>query len=1557
MRMIIRKKTIKWLSVLVQITVILNVSFFGVLMAPTDVSAMSTPGSIWTTKNDCGSESQDVNEFNAGEHVYINGNGFAAGTYDWYIVGQPASSDPDIQVATGTKSVDSSGKFCFDAYLVLSGDDGVYKTNFNGKNDNYHVNGVTSLENPDLENSCGIDIALVLDSSGSIDDIELGQMRTSFKDFVDSFLPNTPTQFSIIDFDFTGNVISVPAFSNNATSVKSYIDSPSIVGGQPYGGATNWEDALAVAQSTFDPRPSVPNLIILASDGNPTVNNGPGGEATNWMTDNNDLTRAIIQANNIKDDGIRIITLGIGSSVEQANLEAISGSAGSSAYFSAANFSELASALHDITSALCGGTITVNKVIDADGNLETIEDQTPGAGWEFTVVGETKTTDENGQTLPKDVDSGSYNITETVKQGYELVDADCNVENSGLDGETLYAVQVGDSDVVNCTFYNKPLPGTLTVIKHVNNTYQGTAVAADFTIEVSTGTSASFSGSETGVLVTIPAGASFNVSETDGPQGYAATYIGDCSGTMPLAGQKTCTVVNDQLDPHADEGMITVIKNVVNDNGGTAEASAFTLYVNDTTVTGGASNYYPVGDYTVSESALSGYQQTGIVCRDGEAIVSETGSITLSAGQAITCTITNDDIQPKLTVVKQVVGGTAQISDFPLYVALGQNTPAAVTSGVANDFDAGDYTVSEINQPNYVASWNENCSNGEVSLAVGDDKTCTITNTYTFVPTYSVHGIKWNDANGNGERDCDEQSCEAKLSGWTIFIDEDGNKQLDEGERSFVTSSDDSEDFGWYWFDNLPSDDYMICEVQQNGWTQTYPAEGRCHDIYLPNDSEQSVNSVVGPQYDFGNRQDEVQQCTGSGTYTVNADFDKGNLINVNHSTADQLQLSDQVNAFNFIWVSVSGKGTMVKINTDTGAVVGEYYTAPTSQGNGNTSRTTVDKDGSVWVANRNAVYYEDGYYYGSVAHIGLVENGQCEDRNGNGVIDTSIGQGDIKPWADATGDRHVATAQDECIVHYVKTSNSDARHISVTADNNVWVSGIGGRNFDLIKGGKWNTPGSGNIIRHENGVGYGGYGGLITSGGVIWSANPLIRWDTAYPLTSPQLLPTGTSSIRFSHSDSYGLCIDHQGNVWNTGLSDGQIRKFALDGTLLGTFSYHGNNAQGCAVDQNDNVWVAHSLWGNSVGHLLNDGTWVGNIAVGSGPTGLSVDANNKVWVTMNNSPYVVMRIDPTLGALGTDGVTKIGAVDFTSGDLGGNLYNYSDMTGSTLSGKAESGTWTVIHDGTVADYPWKNISWTADLNGGSLSVTVATSDDGLTFGAPQAITNGQDLSSLTSRYLKIVVSFDRSESGNSPVLYDLSVNRDCGETPPPPPPPVCTSNCGGGGGGSSILPYLQPAVLGETLKPVLVLTKTATQDTIYAGAKNLEFSLIVTNTGNASGLDIKIEDQLPAGMTFSGGKDTTRAWTIAELKPGESKTFTYRADSAVDLKAGSYVNTATLTASNFGTLEAKADVEVREPQVLGEKLIETGFAPRELIFLLILLFSFFASSLVLKYKHGERV
>lgn len=484
------------------------------------------------------------------------------------------------------------------------------------------------------------------------------------------------------------------------------------------------------------------------------------------------------------------------------------------------------------------------------------------------------------------------------------------------------------------------------------------------------------------------------------------------------------------------------------------------------------------------------------------------------------------------------------------------------------------------------------------------------------------------------------------------------------------------------------------------------------------------------------------------GIYTLNADFDEGTKVNINHNIADQLQLDSIPTPFAFIWVAASAHGTVVKIDTVTGALLGEYLTAPEGMGR-DPSRTTVDGNGNVWAGNRA----EASGGQGSVVHIGLLENGQCVDRNGNGVIDTSTGLGDIKPWPNTGGadtGGGVSTAVDECILLYVRLPNAPiARHVSVDANNDVWVGGYPGAptTFHKLHGA------TGAILSSFSAAsfGCGGYGGLIDGNGILWSASinqdRLLRYD-----------PSGIQATTCMGVPlSYGLGLDANGFIWNTMWTWNTVVKISPGGVPQFQTPTGGNSSRGVVVTKSDNhVWIANSA-SNTVTRLNNNGILQATIPVGATPTGVAVDAAGKVWVANLGSDHV-MRIDPATNAV--DLTVSLGA--------GAGPYNYSDMTGSTLIAPPNTGTWTIVHDSTLAPAVWGKVTWTADVPaGGSLVVKVASSADGVTFGPTEIATNGGDLSVADGRYLKVEVTFTRSTTTDSdgdgimdgPILYDLTI------------------------------------------------------------------------------------------------------------------------------------------------------------------------------------------------------
>lgn len=110
----------------------------------------------------------------------------------------------------------------------------------------------------------------------------------------------------------------------------------------------------------------------------------------------------------------------------------------------------------------------------------------------------------------------------------------------------------------------------------------------------------------------------------------------------------TCTFTNSKLPT------LTLVKEVINDNGGTAVAKHFQAKIDGKDVNWEEPQKLSIGEHTISESVLSGYNALGWDC-------SEDGKITLNAGENMTCTITNDDYA-RIIVHKEVLDESGEPS-------------------------------------------------------------------------------------------------------------------------------------------------------------------------------------------------------------------------------------------------------------------------------------------------------------------------------------------------------------------------------------------------------------------------------------------------------------------------------------------------------------------------------------------------------------------------------------------------------------------------------------------------------------------------------------------------------------------------------------------------------------------------------------------------------------------------------------------------------------------------------------------------------------------------------
>jgi len=308
--------------------------------------------------------------------------------------------------------------------------------------------------------------------------------------------------------------------------------------------------------------------------------------------------------------------------------------------------------------------------------------------------------------------AGTYDLSESIVAGYENTSITCD-NNPGVE---VTSVTIGLGEIITCTFVNDDVAPTLKLVKTVVNDDGGSATQADFQAKIDGGNVA------WDAVNTLTAG-NHNASEVMNVSGYSASsWTGDCAAdgsiTLSLDQDATCYITNDDQPAY-----ITVVKLVTNDNGGTAAPDEFNLTLEGSSVSSGVANKVAPGTYTAGETLLSGYSFEGYTgdC-DGN------GDVTVALGESKTCTLTNNDQQAYITVVKVVNnthGGTATPNDFNLTL---EGNPA--TSGVAIPVNPGTYTAGETLLSGYTFDgFSGDCdSNGDTTVALGESKTCTLTN-------------------------------------------------------------------------------------------------------------------------------------------------------------------------------------------------------------------------------------------------------------------------------------------------------------------------------------------------------------------------------------------------------------------------------------------------------------------------------------------------------------------------------------------------------------------------------------------------------------------------------------------------------------------------------------------------------------------------------------------------------------------------------------------------------------------------------------------------------------
>ncbi|NEY92196.1 beta strand repeat-containing protein, partial [Tabrizicola oligotrophica] len=401
-----------------------------------------------------------------------------------------------------------------------------------------------------------------------------------------------------------------------------------------------------------------------------------------------------------------------------------------------------AAAICTFTNTLQTARLTVTKVVEAGGYAGTIpaaDDWT--LGYAATAASAASVTGTGAGSLDVVVPAGDYTLTEALggnalgySVGLSCTDAAVTAgATSVTDGST---VTVGTISIANgatsaCTLTNTLSTGSLQLAKSVNHgaATVGLASATDWLLSYAGPASGDMTSGAAAIVV--PRG-SYAVSEA-AKAGFpnTANYSFDdlaCTGGA-LAGSSVtvgadpvvCTFTNTRSTAE-----LTLVKSVVNDNGGTAAADDFTLSYGGTAAAQNTAITVPAGSYALTESTLAGYTPaaTPITCDIDTASGSSfaAGSLTLNAGGKATCTFVNEDVAPTYDMAKRI----------------GYVGPLGVGSVLSYEFvftNFGPWAISDLTPVDTLPGLSPiTCPGGGTSvssLAAGATATCTASYTIT----------------------------------------------------------------------------------------------------------------------------------------------------------------------------------------------------------------------------------------------------------------------------------------------------------------------------------------------------------------------------------------------------------------------------------------------------------------------------------------------------------------------------------------------------------------------------------------------------------------------------------------------------------------------------------------------------------------------------------------------------------------------------------------------------------------------------------------------------------
>lgn len=368
----------------------------------------------------------------------------------------------------------------------------------------------------------------------------------------------------------------------------------------------------------------------------------------------------------------------------------------------------------------------------------------------------------SGQVTPVMANT-TIEISELDIDGYNEGAWSCVDANSLTAGLPTAGTATGESltlapgSEVECTIVNNDIPPTLRLVKTLNNNAGGTLTIADFDIAID--------GVEvtSGVVTAVLANTAIEISELDLPGYTEGTWscadanslttglptAGVATGTtleVEVGSAVTCSITNVDIAP-----TLTLTKTLINDHGGTKSIADFDISIDGTEVTSGVSNIVSANtDITISELVIPGYTEGSWQCTDAAGLTTglptagdATGTIlSLEEGSDVECVITNDDVEPTLTLAKTVTndnGGTLTVADFDISIdgvevangvaqPVAANTAIEISELIVPGYSEGVWSCADANGITTTLPAGGDAGSTSLSLLPGSEVTCSIAN-------------------------------------------------------------------------------------------------------------------------------------------------------------------------------------------------------------------------------------------------------------------------------------------------------------------------------------------------------------------------------------------------------------------------------------------------------------------------------------------------------------------------------------------------------------------------------------------------------------------------------------------------------------------------------------------------------------------------------------------------------------------------------------------------------------------------------------------------------------